>query len=373
MGTSKEPVWCDTVIVGGGQAGLAVGYHLARRGRPFAILEASDRIGESWRSRWDSLRLFTPARFDGLPGWPFPASAWSFPTKDEMADYVAAYAMRFDLPVRTNVKVDRLCRDAGRLVVTSGDDRFEADTVVVATGGFQSPRIPGFAAELDPDIRQLHSSQYRRPAQLLEGDVLVVGAANSGADIALELSRTHRTWLSGRHPGSEPVRPGSVWDRLVTPPFWFAVSRVLTVRTRAGRKLRSELLSGGHPLARVKPKDLEAAGVQRLPRTVGVHNGSPVVEDGRIVDASNVIWSTGYEPNFGWIDLPVFDDAGWPRHDRGVVEAEPGLYFVGLPFLSALTSSLVGGVGRDADYIAAHIAFHASGGATEHDALTRAG
>ena len=201
----------------------------------------------------------------------------------------------------------------------------------------------------------------------------MVGAANSGADIALELSRTHRTWLSGRHPGSEPVRPGSIWDRLVTPPFWFAVSRVLTVRTRAGRKLRSEPLSGGHPLARVKQKDLEAAGVQRLPRTVGVHNGSLIVDNGRIVDASNVIWSTGYQPNFGWIEPAVFDDAGWPRHDRGVVAAEPGLYFVGLPFLSALTSSLVGGVGRDAEYIARHIASRAFRRVSERDAVTRAG
>jgi putative flavoprotein involved in K+ transport len=275
MNSVRDTQRLDTVIVGGGQAGLAVGYHLMSRDQRFLILDANPRIGDSWRSRWDSLRLFTPARLNGLPGWRFPASAWSFPTKDEMADYLEAYAARFDLPARTGVSVDRLSRETGRLVVTSGNERFEADNVVVATGGFQSPRVPGFGTELNPDIRQLHSCQYRRPAQLGDGDVLVVGAANSGADIALELSRTHRTWLSGRHPGSEPVRPGSVWDRLVTPPFWFAVSRVLTVRTRAGRKLRSELLSGGHPLARVKPKDLEAAGVQRLPRTVGVRNGSP--------------------------------------------------------------------------------------------------
>jgi putative flavoprotein involved in K+ transport len=356
MYSTRAPERFDTVVIGGGQAGLAVGYHLANRGQQLVILDANDRIGDPWRKRWDSLRLFTPARLDGLPGWPVPAAAWSFPTKDEMADYLEAYAARFGLPVRTGVVAERLGRNAGRFEVVAGARRYEANNVVVATGGFQSPRLPAFATELDPDIVQLHSSQYRRPAQLRPGDVLVVGAANSGADIALELSRTCRTLLSGRHPGTEPVRPGSVWDRLVTPPFWFAASRLLTVRTWAGQKLRSTLLSGGHPLARVKPKDLEAAGVQRLPKTVGIENGLPVVEDGRTVDVANVIWCTGFQPDFRWIDLAVFDDNGLPIHDRGVVSAEPGLYFVGLPFLFALTSSLVGGVGRDAEHIAEHIA-----------------
>ena len=345
-----------TLIIGGGQAGLAVGYHLATRRQPFVIVDANHRTGDPWRMRWDSLRLFTPARLNGLPGSPFPAPAWSFPTKDNMADFLETYAARFALPVRSRTTVEWLTREGGRFVAKSGDRRIEADNVVVATGGYQSPRLPAFAGELDPGIVSLHSSQYRRPAQLQPGDVLVVGAANSGADIALELAGSRQTWLAGRHPGSEPVRPGSVWDRLVTPPFWFAVSRTLTVRTRPGRRLRAELLSRGHPLARVKPKDLAAAGVQRLPRVVGVRNGRPVVEDGRVVDVPNVVWCTGFERDFSWIHLPVFDDDGQPLHDRGVVAAEPGLYFVGLPFLFTLTSSLVGGVGRDAEYIAEHIA-----------------
>src|SRR5215211_3989371 len=199
----------ETVIIGGGQAGLSVGYHLARRGRRFVILDANQRIGDPWRKRWDSLRLFTPARYDGLPGWPFPAPAWSFPTKDEVADYLQAYAARFDLPVRTGVRVDRLSREGDRYLVAAGKNRLEAVHVVVAAGAYQRPRIPTFAAELDPGILQLHSSRYRDPSQLREGDVLVAGAANSGAEIALEVSRDHRTWLSGRHPGREPYRPGS--------------------------------------------------------------------------------------------------------------------------------------------------------------------
>jgi len=356
MEERSRPPTGEVVVIGGGQAGLSVGYELAKRDLPFVILDANERIGDSWRKRWDSLRLFTPARYDGLPGWPFPASAWSFPTKDEMADYLEAYAARFDLPVRTGVRVDGLSREADRYVVAAGDHRFEADHVVVASGAYQSPWVPAFATELDPGIVQLHSSEYRNPSQLQEGGVLVVGAANSGAEIALEVSRDHRTWLSGRHPGQEPTRPGSRWDRLLTPVIWFMFSKVLTVKTPIGRKVRRELHSRGLPLARVRPENFTAAGIERVPRTTGAQDGLPVLDDGRDLEVANVIWCTGFVPDFTWIDLPVFAEDGSPVHDRGIVRSEPGLYFVGLFFLYAVTSSLVGGVGRDAEHIAKHIA-----------------
>jgi putative flavoprotein involved in K+ transport len=346
----------ETVIIGGGQAGLATGYSLARRGLPFVILDASERIGNAWRKRWDSLRLFTPARYNGLPGWPFPAPAWSFPDKDEVADYLEAYATRFDLPVRTGVRVDGLSKEAGRYVVAAGDRLFEADQVVVASGAYQRPRIPPFAAELDPGLVQLHSSEYRNPSQLQEGGVLVVGAANSGAEIALEVSRDHETWLSGRHPGHEPARPGSRWDRVLTPAIWFMASHVLTLKTPIGRKVRRQFRSRGIPLARVRAKDIAAAGIERVPRTVRVRGGLPVLDGGRPLEVTNVIWCTGFVPDFAWIDLPVFDEEGDPVHNRGIVGSEPGLYFVGLFFLHALASPLVGGVGRDAEHIATHIA-----------------
>jgi putative flavoprotein involved in K+ transport len=352
----------ETVIIGGGQAGLSVGYHLARRDRRFVILDANERIGDAWRKRWDSLRLFTPARYDGLPGWPFPTPAWSFPTKDEVADYLEAYAARFDLPVRTGVRVDGLSREADRYVVAAGDRRFEADHVVVASGAYHSPRVPAFAAELDPGIVQLHSSEYRDPSQLQEGGVLVVGAANSGAEIALEVSRDHRTWLSGRHPGQEPYRPGSRWFRLLVPVIWFMASHVLTMKTPLGRMVRQKFHVGGAhhsrglPLARVRPTDITGAGIERVPRTAGARGGLPVLDDGRDLEVANVIWCTGFVPDYAWIDLPVFAEDGGPVHDRGIVGSEPGLYFVGLVFLYALASSLVGGVGRDAEHIAKHIA-----------------
>jgi putative flavoprotein involved in K+ transport len=349
----------DTIIIGGGQAGLSTGYHLKRQGRDFVILDANERIGDAWRKRWDSLRLFTPARYNGLAGMPFPTAAHTFPTKDEMADYLESYATRFELPVRTGVKVDRLSRQGERFVVVAGDLRFEAENVVVAMANWQMPQIPPFAQELDPGIVQLHSSEYRNPSQLRDGGVLIVGAGNSGSEIALEVARRHPTWMSGRDTGHLPFRIDGVVSRiLLRPLFRFVFHHVLTVNTPIGRKVRPKLLSHGMPLIRVKPKDLAATAIERVGRTVGVRGGLPMLEDDRVLDVANVVWCTGFDPGFGWVDLPVLGEEG-PMHDRGVVATEPGLYFVGLFFLSAATSSLVGGVGRDAAYIAEQIALRA--------------
>jgi putative flavoprotein involved in K+ transport len=356
-----EPERFQTVVVGGSQAGLAVGYHLARRGVPFVILDAHQRIGDAWRQRWDSLRLFTPARYNALPGMPFPAPAHSFPTKDEVADYLEAYARRFDLPLRTGVSVDRLSRNGNGFVLTAGDRRFDAEQVVVATGAYQTPKVPALASKLDPTIVQMHSTEYRNPSQLRDGGVLVVGAGNSGAEIAREASHGHQTWLSGRDTGHEPTRPGTVPDRLLMPLLWFIVTHVLTVKTPIGRMVKRKFRDRGIPLARVRRSDLAEAGVERVPRTTGVQDGLPELEDGRVLDVANVIWCTGFEPDFSWIGLPILGDEGHPVHDRGVMGSEPGLYFVGLVFLYSLSSVLIGGVGRDAEYIATHIASRVAG------------
>jgi putative flavoprotein involved in K+ transport len=346
----------DTVVVGAGQAGLATGYHLARHGVEFVILDAGQRVGDRWRKRWNSLRLFTPARYSGLPGWGFPAPAWSWPGKDDVADYLRAYAARFDLPVRTGVRVDGLVKDGDWYVLTAGEQRIVTSNVVLATGAYDCPNVPAFATELDPGILQLHSSEYVDPAQLRDGPALVVGAGNSGAEIAFEIAATRPTWLSGRDAGHLLIHTGSGWDRLLTPPFWFMLSRLLTVDTPIGRRARPKLMSGSTPLERVHPKDLASVGVERVPRTIGVHSGAPVVEGDRVIDAVNVIWCTGFRPDFGWIDLPILGADGQPAHDRGVITSSPGMYVVGLRFLYSLASSLIGGVGRDADHIARHIA-----------------
>jgi putative flavoprotein involved in K+ transport len=348
----------QVVVVGGGQAGLSVGYCLAQRGLSFVILEAGARIGDAWRKRWDSLRLFTPAKYDGLIGMPFPAPPFSFPTKDQMADYLEAYAKRFDLPVRTNARVDRVSRDGARYIVDAGNRRFEADHVVVAMATYQAGRVPAFAQALDPGIVQLHSNAYKNPGQLRPGNVLIVGAGNSGADIALDASRSHRVWLSGRHPGHVPFRIESRIGRIILPMLFRVVfHRILTVDTPMGRKARPAIISKGGPLIRVKPADLAAAGVERTPRVTDVRDGKPLLADGRVLDVTNVIWCTGFHPGLTWIDLPkpVCGADGEPVHDRGIVPDEPGLYFVGLHFLYSFSSTMIHGVARDAERITATI------------------
>ncbi|MGH3696519.1 MAG: flavin-containing monooxygenase [Pseudonocardiaceae bacterium] len=351
----------ETVVIGGGQTGLTVGYYLARHNHPFVIVDAHERIGDSWRHRWDSLRLFTPARYNGLPGWPFPGPAWSFPTRDEMADYLEAYATRFEFSIRSGFCVDRLAKNGNGYVLTSDDHRIEADNVVVAMASYQRPIVPAFATELDPGIRQLHSEEYRNPTQLRAGGVLVVGAGNSGADIALDVAATHPTWLSGRDVGHVPVRLEGLTARLgVRLLLRFLFHRVLTVHTPLGRMVRSRVLSRGGPLIRVEPRDIFTAGIERVPKVVGVSNGLPMLADHRVLKVANLVWCTGFRPDFDWIDLPGFG-AHDPWRHRGVIPDQPGLYFVGLLFLYAMSSSMIHGVGRDAEHVATLIASRPTG------------
>ena len=347
----------DTIVIGAGQAGLSVGYFLARQGRDFVILDANQRVGDSWRNRWDSLHLFTPARFDGLVGMPFPAPANSFPSKDEMADFLESYALHFNLPVRLGVRVDRLSKQGDMFVVTAGDQCFEAENVVVAMSSYQKPTVPPFAVELDPGIVQLHSSDYRNPSQLRDGAVLIVGAGNSGAEIAVEVARDHPTWLAGRDVGQVPFRIEEFASRPLLPKLLFRglFHRILTVDTPVGRRIRPGFLRKGGMLIRVKAAQLAALGVERVQRVLGVRGGLPLLEDNRALDVANVIWCTGFTPGFSWIDLPVMGEVE-PLHKRGVVEKEPGLYFVGLAFQYSYSSTMIYGVERDADYIAKQIA-----------------
>ncbi|HUP16123.1 MAG TPA: FAD-dependent oxidoreductase [Acidimicrobiia bacterium] len=347
----------ETVIVGGGQAGLALGYQLAQRGLPFVILDAHQRVGDAWRTRWDSLRLFTPAGYDGLPGMSFPAPRSSYPAKDEMADYLESYAARFGLPVRSGVRVDALASEGQRFLVAAGSLRFEADNVVIATSPELIPHIPSFASELDPFVIQLHSFHYSSTAQLQPGPVLIVGAGNSGADIAMDVVKDHPTLLSGRDVGHIPFPINGFTATVIYPMVRFMFHRVMTVHNPIARKISASLEAGhGLPLVRVKPKHLSAAGVERVARVAGIKDGRPVLEDGRALDVANVIWCTGYRPDYSWIDLPVFERRGVPAHNRGVVEDHPGLYFIGLNFQYSASSSQINGLGRDSAYLAKAIA-----------------
>ena len=348
----------NTLIIGGGQSGLTAAYHLTRMGRDCLVLDAGERVGDSWRRRWPSLRLYSPARYDSLPGMPFPAPRHSFPTGREMADYLEAYAQRFELPVRTGVLVESLSKEGDRYVAVANGERFEATNVIIATGGFVDPYVPELARELDSSITQLHSHDYRGPEQLREGAVLVVGAAHSGGDIAHEVAVAgHETLLSGRDTGQIPFRLEGQAMKVVFPILRFVWTRVLTVRTPIGRKARRKMRAHGGPLLRVKSSDLRAVGVERVARVAGVADGLPVLEDGRVVEVANVVWCTGFHNDYSWIrfPLPIGED-GYPEQTRGAVHGVPGLYFVGLKFQDSFGSTLILGAVRDAERVAKQIA-----------------
>jgi putative flavoprotein involved in K+ transport len=349
----------DTVVIGGGQAGLITGHALKQQGIDFVILDASPRIGDAWRNRWDSLRLFTQSFMNGLPGMAFPGNRNDFVSKDDVADFLETYATEMELPVRLNTRVERLERNGDLFSIDTGDDTLTAGNVIVAMADYQKPAIPSFAHDLDTAITQLHSSQYRNPDQLQDGPVLVVGLGNSGADIALDVAQNHETTVSGTESGSVPFRLEGLFGRTIgTRLVRFAMVRVLNTSTPIGRRQRPKLMKQGPPLVRVRPKELTEAGVTRVGRTNGTNAGKPVVEDGQTLDVSNVIWCTGYRNGFDWIDLPVFDHDHQPVHERGVVTDIPGLYFVGLFFLHAMWSETITGVQPDVQHIINHLSEH---------------
>jgi putative flavoprotein involved in K+ transport len=352
----------DTVVIGGGQAGLAVGQQLAAREQDFVILDAAARVGDAWRTRWDSLRLFTPAARSGLPGMPFPAPPAHLPDKDEVADYLARYAERFELPVQPATRVQALARVGDRFVLRTAGPQggiVEADQVVVATGPVHRPHVPAVAAALAPELVQLHSSAYRNPFDLPDGPVLVVGAGNSGAQIALELARFRTVWLAGRDVGHLPRR---VLGRDLFDWIWPVMTRA-TADTALGRRLRARAVREGDALIGIPERTLRAAGVVRVGRLERVRGGLPVCPGGAtpgcadgVLQPAVVVWCTGFRPAFDWIALPVLDADGLPRHRRGVATDVSGLYFVGLRFQHRMTSSLLGGVGADAAFVAARVA-----------------
>jgi putative flavoprotein involved in K+ transport len=339
----------DVVVIGAGQAGLATGYYLKQSGTDFVILDGATQVGASWARRWNSLRLFTPAQYDGLPGLPFPGAQGTFPTKDEMAAYLRRYAAELELPVELGKPVRALRKCANGYVVDHEGGAITARAVVVATGASAVPRRPACAASLDPAIQQMHSSAYRGPSDIPDGDVLVVGGGTSGVEIAIELAATHRVSLAGRLTPKIPdflleFAGGAVW--------WWFITHVLTIRTPIGRRVRRAILAGsGAPLIRTGAHALDAAGVTRVPRVAGVELGRPVLADGHAMDVRSVVWATGFRPDFSWIDFDVTDPSGWLGSVRGVSMKSANLYCVGLQFQFGLTSALVGGVGRDAAWV----------------------
>jgi putative flavoprotein involved in K+ transport len=337
----------EVVVVGGGQAGLAIGHHLARRGRDFVILDAADEPAAAWRARWDSLKLFTPARYSSLPGLPFPGDPDRYPTRDEVANYLTEYARHFDLPVELGSRVRSIARSGGGYAVELDDRTYEADQVVVATGPFQVPFTPPLAERLDPKIVQMHSSDYRSPRDLPTGTVLVVGGGNTGFQIAEELSETHEVHLSiGSRQTPLPQR---ILGRDL---FWYLEATGLIRKTTASRIGRR--MAGRDTLIGSTPRGIRRRGVRVHGRAVEVEGPAVTFGDGDRLDPAAVIWATGFRTDHSWIDAPVFDDRGRVVHERGVTEA-PGLYFLGLSWQHTRGSALIGWVGDDAEFIAGRV------------------
>ena len=340
----------DTVVIGGGQAGLALGYYLARAGVEYVILDAHDRVGDAWRTRWDSLHLFTPAKFNGLPGMRFPGDSLAFPSKDDQADFLERYVARFDLRVQNGVRVDSVVRDDDDFVGS-----FRLAHLACAERGGRDGRVPNAegsgicrgAVGIHPTTA-LKLVSLTQPARPRHGTRR--GSRQLGAELALEASRAHPTIVAARAPAELPFPHNRVTARFVLPIIRFLGTHLLTLRTPPGRKVAATLTAT--PLIRTRSGDLTASGVRMVQRIAGVRDGLPVTQDGEVLDVSTVLWCTGYRDDFSWIDAPAFDDAGLPIHNRGVVAAVPGLYFLGQEFLFAIVSATLPGVGRDARHLA---------------------
>lgn len=354
----------DTLIIGAGQSGLAASRELTRRNIENVVLERHAQPGDVWRDRWDSLRLFTPSRFDSLADWDFPGAPDQLPTGREFGDYLDSYAERFAVPVLGNSEVRKLAQEGGPdggpgtgFVVRTDDHNWRARRVIVAVGACGIPAVPSIASRLDPAIRQLHTSQYRRPEDLPGQAILVVGAGTSGTQLGIELAAAGRAVTVAGKPTMHV--PRFILDHAGT--LWFRfLHRALTRATPMGRRAAADVIRHGAPLIGIGPADLDAAGVTRASRVVDVVDGRPQLADGSMPIVDVVLWATGYRMDLGWIEGLVLDDDGLPRHDRGLSADLPGLAFMGLPFQFGLTSGLVGGVTRDAVHLAER--FSASSG-----------
>lgn len=339
----------EVIVVGGGQAGLAMGYFLREQGRDFTILEAGDEPARAWRERWDSLRLFTPARYSALPGPAFPGDGDRYPTRDEVATYLTDYARELGLPVQLGQPVRSLRRVDDAYVLESEGCTYAAEQVVVATGPFQVPRVPPIADKLDSSVVQLHSSEYRRPGDLPEGAVLVVGGGNSGFQIAEELASSHHVHLA------VGTRQTPLPQRLLGRDLFWYLEAIGLIRksldTRIGQRLsgRDMLLIGS------SPRGIRRRGVEIHPRAISAEGSTITFSDGGKLDVAAAIWATGFRSDYSWIEAPVFDEGGKPVHRRGVTES-PGLYFLGLTWQYTRGSALIGWVKDDAEYLAQRIA-----------------
>ncbi|MDL4839845.1 flavin-containing monooxygenase [Aquibacillus rhizosphaerae] len=336
----------DVVIIGGGQAGLSMGYYLKKSSLTFLILDKSTELGEVWKNRYDSLRLFTPSYFSSLPGLSLDKKSNLYPTKDDIAGYLKVYAEKFSLPIQNNREVQRLHSANNEFVIETNQGIIIADNVVVATGPFQKARIPKFSTSLSDEISQIHSSEYKNPNHLKKGSVLIVGGGNSGAQIAAELSKEREVYLSVGN--KMKFLPQDIGNKSI---FWY-LNKLGVNKASHNTKLGKMLKNKPDPIFGFELKKLiKDRFIMLKPRAISSKNDSVIFKDGSQLSVNNVVWATGYQSDYRWIDIPkLFNDGGFPIHDRGVT-LQKGLYFLGLPWQHNRSSALIQGVGEDAKYI----------------------
>ena len=336
----------DVIIIGAGQAGLSMGYYLKKTNLSFLILDKGARIGEVWKNRYDSLKLFTPHEYSSLPGLALEGIQNDYPTKDDIAHYLSTYANTFKLPVKLKVAVQGIHKTESGFQISTTQEDFTAKNVVIATGAFQKPHLQEFRNRLSDDVLQLHSSEYKNSKQLRDGPVLVVGGGNSGTQIAVELSKDRKTYLSVSH--KMKFVPQDIMNKSI---FWW-LDKLGVYRANVNSKMGQFLKKQPDPIFGYELKSLIKNGkVIVKPRTISIQNDHFIFEDNSEVQVNNVIWSTGFISDYTWIDIAeVFDESNQPLHQRGVTSVK-GLYFLGLPWQSSRGSALLQGVGADAEYL----------------------
>jgi putative flavoprotein involved in K+ transport len=342
----------EVAIIGAGQAGLAAGYYLSQQNRNFVILEKAEQVGQAWRDRWDSLKLITPNPYNDLPGLSFPSQSIDFPTRNDVISYLENYAHKYQFPIEYSQSVNVLKSIDNGFRIEANTRTIEAQHVIVATGAFHKPFIPRFSSDLPDNINQIHSSQYRNPKQLAEGAVLIVGSGNSGVQIAKEISIHHKVYLSV---GNSPTLPRQIWGRDLY--WWLNTLKVtrINVSSRLGKRFSK------------RPDSVVGINLQKLARenniillghTQSASENHLLFSGGETIPISEIktiIWASGFRSDYSWIEIPVFNSNYQPFHRRGVTPIK-GLYFLGLRWQYRITSSLIGGIGEDAAYIANKIA-----------------
>jgi putative flavoprotein involved in K+ transport len=341
-------MYYDFIVIGAAQAGLSIAYELQKRNYRFLILDKEEEIGASWLNRWDSLRLFTPTEFNHLEGLPFPAPVGHYPSKFEVANYFKAYVMTFQFPIQLNTLVTKIEKTTPKsFLVHTQKEILQTRNVVVATGPFHVPYTPRFSKYICKDIFQLHSNYYQHPSQLQDGPVMVVGAGDSGFQILDEVSKNQnrKVYYSG------DTKVGTLPQEFLGKTLWWWFTKTGFLSIHKNSWLGKLISEGRQPVIGTHVKEILArTNVTSVGRCLDAEDHFIETEEKELTDVKNIVWATGYRPNFKWIKGLELDKDNYPKHKRGISSMK-GLYFIGLPWLHTRGSATLGGIKKDANFL----------------------